>query len=349
MTDTETKVRSAFHSQGKACALLGSPFMGRLMPLLAERLATETSLGARLLAWDGDVGPAGQSVPLRTAGALHALVLDQADAALSAAYPPQDADDDTLWAAVDGALQRHADRIHVALDTPPQTNEVRRAVALLPAIWWLLAQTGARPVALSELGASAGLNLNLDRFGIETPHGSAGPHGSAVQLRPEWRNTAIPTPQTFDVIDRAGVDRNPIDVRDPSDVLRLTSYLWPDQPERLALTRGAIAMTPPKPDAGDAAPWLQQRLKTTFPGALHVVYTTIAWQYFPPESQAACTAALDAAGAEATQDSPLAHVAFEADGRRDGAALTLRLWPHAPEPQTLARADFHGRWVDWHG
>jgi hypothetical protein len=53
--------------------------MGRLMPLIAERLTAETAVGARILGWEGDVGPAGQSVPLRTAGALHALVLDGAD------------------------------------------------------------------------------------------------------------------------------------------------------------------------------------------------------------------------------------------------------------------------------
>lgn len=33
--------------------------------------------------------------------------------------------------------------------------------------------------------------------------------------------------------------------------------------------------------------------------------------------------------------------------RRDGAALHVRLWPHAPKRAELARADFHGRWVDW--
>jgi PTH1 family peptidyl-tRNA hydrolase len=77
MSETAARVRGAFRSQGKSCALLGSPFMGRLMPLIGERLTAETGVGARILGWEGDVGPAGQSVPLRTAGALHALVLDE--------------------------------------------------------------------------------------------------------------------------------------------------------------------------------------------------------------------------------------------------------------------------------
>jgi hypothetical protein len=348
VSETEARIRGAFRSQGKSCALLGSPFMGRLMPLIAERLTAETAVGARILGWEGDAGPSGQSVPLRTAGALHALVLDGADPALAAAYPPAATDDDVLWTAVDGALRDHADRIMTALDRAPQTNEIRRSAALLPALWWVLGQVGERPVALSELGASAGLNLLLDRFGIQTPQGLAGPADSTVQLRPEWRGTP-PAARPLNVVDRAGVDLHPIDVRAPGDALRLMSYLWPDQPDRMAMTRGAIGMSPTRPDEGDAASWLDARLAATRQGRLHVVYTTIAWQYFPIQTQQACTRSLDAAGARATADSPLAHIALEADGQRDGAALTVRLWPHAPTARLLARADFHGRWVDWRG
>jgi hypothetical protein len=175
-----------------------------------------------------------------------------------------------------------------ALERAPQTNEIRRSAILLPALWWVLAQTGDRPIALSELGASAGLNLMLDRFAIETPDGRAGPDGSPVRLRPEWRAPPPPA-RALRVVDRAGVDRHPIDAGDPADALRLMSYLWPDQPDRMAMTRGAIGMGPARPDEGDAAPWLKARL-TSRPGdCLHVVYTTVAWQYFPKETQEACT------------------------------------------------------------
>jgi hypothetical protein len=322
--------------------------MGRLMPLIAERLTARTAVGARILGWEGDVGPAGQSVPLRTAGALHALVLDKADPALTAAYPPAQVPDDTLWAAIEAAFERHEARIMAALDRAPQTNEIRRSAALLPALWWLQERVGARPIELSELGASAGLNLMLDRFAIKTPGGVAGPADSPVQLRPEWR-APPPAARRLEVLDRAGMDLHPIDAGAPADALRLMSYLWPDQPNRMAMTRGAIGMGPRRPDEGDAAPWLDRRLASRTLGRLHVVYTTIAWQYFPAETQRACTRSLERAGPRATADTPLAHLALEADGRRDGAALTVRLWPHAPDPTLLARADFHGRWVDWRG
>lgn len=355
MSGSEARVRGAFRSQGKSCALLGSPFMGRLMPLVGERLTTETAVGARILSWEGEVGPAGQSVPLRLAGALHGIVLDGADEDLRAVYPPFGAEDDALWAAISAALARHEGRIMAWLDHPPQTNEVRRSAALLPALWWLCDRIGTAPdLILSELGASAGLNLGFPSFAIDTPDRTIGPPLAPVRLRPEWRGAAVTVAPVGPVIDAAGVDRNPIDLGDPGQALRLLSYLWPDQPERLTLTRAAFGAVRNPPDWGDAAPWLAARLGhwLALPPAspsLHVVYNTVAWQYFPPETQAACTRALEDAGARTTPHHALAHVALEADGHRDGAALTVRLWPHAPDPRVVARADFHGRWVDWQG
>lgn len=370
MTEAEDRVRAAFHSQGKSCALLGSPFMGRLMPLMAARLTPGTAVGARILAWEGDVGPAGQSVPLRIAGALHGLVLSDMDERLAAVYPPYGSanappngppngpDDDTLWEAVEGAFLRHEAQVMDWLDHAPQTNEVRRCAALIPAVWWLCDTMGNAPdLILSELGASAGLNLaGVGGFGIDTPGGLAGPPGAKVRLGPEWRGRPLPPPGSGKVLATAGVDRNPIDVHDPVQALRLLSYLWPDQPERLTLTRAAFDLVREPPEHGDAAPWLSARLRrwaddTPRDGQplLHVVYNTIAWQYFAPETQAACTHALEHAGRASSPTHALAHVALEADGRRDGAALTVRLWPQHPEPRLLARADFHGRWVDWRG
>jgi hypothetical protein len=55
-----------------------------------------------------------------------------------------------------------------------------------------------------------------------------------------------------------------------------------------------------------------------------------------------------AAGSRATTDAPLARLAFEADGKPDGAALTLQIWPSGEKKQ-IGRGDFHGRWVDWRG
>ncbi len=329
------RLRDAFRHQADACETLGSPFMAGLMRLCADRLRPGTRVADRLLGWPGDVSSNGHSVPLRLAGALHGLVLQ--GHALGAVYPPQPMSAEALWTTVEATF--HTDEAHLMrwLDSAPQTNEVRRSAALLVAASGLSAQFGL-PLVLSELGASAGLNLNFDRYGL----GDYGDLSSAVQLTPRIAGP-LPPSAPIRVQSRAGVDLNPLDpVRDR---LRLLAYLWPDQPHRLALTRAALDLGPPMPDQGDAAAWLQARLDQPHEGALHLVFHTIAWQYFPRATKAACADALEAAGARATSSRPLAHLSMEADGNAQGAALTLKTWPKGSK-MTLGRVDFHGRWLN---
>ena len=99
---------------------------------------------------------------------------------------------------------------------------------------------------------------------------------------------------------------------------------------------------------GDAAEWLQAKLAKSEPGHLRMVYHTVAWQYFSPAVRLRCEAALQRAGAAANAEAPLAHVAMDAGGEGPGAELTLRLCNGIARAWLLGRADFHGRWVDWH-
>ena len=337
-------VRDAFRAQARACAGLGSPFMVRLMALAADRLAPGTPVADRILGWPGEAGPSGASVPLRLAGALHALVIDGTDPGLALVYPPAEASDDALWAAVETALLRHEARLLHGLDSPPQTNEVRRSAALLAAATWIAARLPL-PVVLSELGASAGLNLVFDRYALRAGGQTLGAEGSPVTLAPDWRGP-VPAPRTIAVTQRAGVDLSPLDPREASARLRLLAYLWPDQPQRRRLTEAAMALADTVPDRGDAAPWLERRLAERHEGRVHMVFHTVAWQYFPAETQARCSAALEAAGARADAHAPLARIGMEADATPGSAALTVTLWPGG-ETRELARVDFHGRAVDW--
>ena len=336
---SDTRLAEAFASQSRACASLGSPFMGRLMALFAERFTRDMPLGARLFDWPGDLTPRVHSVPLRVAGALHALKLS-GDAGLAAVYPPNAVPGDALWAAVLDAMARETAAIDRFIDSPPQTNEVRRAAVLIAAGHWLAGRYGL-PLRLSEMGASAGLNLMWDRFALETPEGRIGSEGPMV-LRPEMRGDT-PRGGPVEVIDREGVDLNPLDPE--TDALRLTAYLWPDQPDRLALTRAAIGLAEAPVVRGDAAPWVEARLAPR-PGTCHMVCSTIAFQYFLPDTQARITAAMEATGAAATEDTPLAWVWMEADDHPEGAGIGARLWP-GDERVDLGRVDYHGRWLDW--
>ncbi len=340
-------IRAFFEEQAEACTALGSPFTGRLLTLLAQKLAPDTAVGERILNWQGDASNRGDSVPLRLTGALHALVLQGKSPALIAAYPPNAVDDATLWQAVHSALTAHNDQLQDWLDSPPQTNEVRRAAALMPAMLSLQTMFNL-PLVISELGASAGLNLNWDRFELTLEGQKFGTPNATVQLAPDWSGPLPPqiAPQ---VIDKAGCDINPLDpVR---DALRLRAYIWPDQTDRMQRTEAAIAIAQQQnaPVARmDAEDWLKSRLSTRHHGAVHVVYHTVAWQYFPQATQNACEAALQQAGAAATAEAPLAHIGMEADGQGDGAGLTAQIWPGG-QKYNLGRADFHGRWVNWRG
>ncbi len=344
----EAAVRAAFRGQAEFCDLMGSPFTARLCRLLAGRLAPGDAVADRVLSWSGDPSNRADALPLRLAGALHALVLAGADADLAAAYPPNRAPDHALWSAVAAALRAHAPFVLDRLDGPPQTNEPQRSAALAPGFLTVVAETGL-PLVISEIGASAGLNLLWDRFRYRFGAADWGDPASPVRLAPDWRGPPPPLPPAR-VIARAGCDRAPIDPADPAAEARLLSFVWADQAARLDRLRAALALARaelPPVAREDAADWLEARLAVPRPGAAHVVAHSIVWQYLPAASRARIEAALSAAGARATREAPLAWLRLEPDGGAPGAAVTLTLWPGDGAPRRLARADFHGSWVDW--
>lgn len=322
--------------------------MGRLLTLLADHWPEDTALARKCLTFDGDIGPAGVSLPLRIAGGLHALRLKE-DANLAAIYPPNSVDDATLKDGVLAALRHHDSFLTEWIESPPQTNELRRSAALIPAAH-LLVQKLDLPIWLSELGASGGLNLMWDQFAVEANGWRLGPDDAVVTLQPKWDGPA-PVTATPIIAARRGVDLNPLDPTDADDLLRLTAYLWPDQPHRLANTRAAAGALPAPVDQGDAIFWLENRLNMAPEGHIHLIQNTVAWQYFPRTEQERGRMMLEQAGAKATATKPLAWLQLETDGDLHGlggAAITLQIWPTG-DVLPLGRADFHGRWVKWTG
>jgi hypothetical protein len=342
MADHTHPLREAFRTQAKACASLGSPFMARLCTTLSQALHPGTPLTDRLFDWPGNLGPSGHSLPLRLCGALHALCLG-GNADLAALYPPNNPSDAAFTKGIRDVIRTQSDAIDTWIDTPPQTNEVRRSATLIAAAHWLNSRFDL-PFRLSELGASAGLNLHFDRYALSIGKTILGPAGSALTLTPDWTGPLPPMPPP-QIAQRRGVDIHPLDMAQADDRLRLRAYLWPDQPNRLAPTNAAITLAEPAPDKGDAITWLAPRL-APMAGQLHLIYTTIAWQYFPAANQAQGTELIQQAGAQTTADAPLAWFQMESDGNGPGARLTMRLWP-GNHHYDMGRADFHGRWVHW--
>jgi hypothetical protein len=238
----------------------------------------------------------------------------------------------------------HAARILDWLERPPQTNEVRRAAAILPVLSGLQARLGL-PVRLLELGCSGGLNLWMDAFRADVGGRVLGDPVSDVVLAPAWSGPG-PEGEVPEIVARAGVDLAPVDPMTEEGRLRLLAYLWPDQPDRIARTDAAIRIARDRPatlDRADAGAWLDAVLERPAEGALTVVYHTVAWQYFPPASQARAESAMT----RAARKGPLARIGMEGDDGR-GASVSLTTWPSG-QAHEVARADFHGRWIEWKG
>lgn len=345
MTETEAAVRAIFAEQAGWCDRLDSPFTALLCRLLGERLDRSAETGRRLLDWPGGPPTIADAVPLRLCGGLNFLARSGADPALAACYPPNGLPNpETLWSAVRPALD--SPDLPAWLERAPQTNEVGRAAVLTSGLL-VIADCFAQPVELLELGASAGLNLLLDRYGYKLGGLMAGNPESPLQLVPEW--TGPPPPKSdLRVVARCGVDIAPLDVRADRD--RLLAYVWPDQVARLEQLEAALAIAaadPPPVEQGDAADWLDHRLSQPgAPGVTRVVLHSVAFHYFPADAQRRIAARMAECGAGASEDSPLAWLRYEHEPGDENFSLALRIWP-GDEKWRLAECHAHGRWLRW--
>lgn len=105
--------------------------------------------------------------------------------------------------------------------------------------------------------------------------------------------------------------------------------------------------TPAAVDRDDLASWVAAALAELRPGVTTVVYHTIVWPYLPDDIRTSAESAIDAAGAGATVDAPLALIAFE--GAADDPArieTQLTLWPGG-DRRLLAFASHHPTTVEW--
>lgn len=341
----EEAIRDAFRMQAAFCRSAGSPLTGDICAVLAERLDRKTRTGTAILDWPGN--PMGDALMMRITGGLNALARSGNDKKLSALYAARSGD---FAGEIPRALTEWDDWLLPWLDGPPQTNEVARAGALWPGIMAVAARFGP-DVELLELGASAGLNLNLDRFGYVLGGVAAGDPGSGVQLKPQWQGKA-PVSAPVNVVARAGVDQNPLDVSKPEVVEQLMAYVWPDQDERVARIGAAITLAranPPPISKADAADWLEDRLAQPQPeGVARIVYHSIVLQYVAPEGRARIGAAMQRAGAMASAQRPLAWLSYEFPAVAPAAEIRLTLWPGG-ESRLLGLAHPHGVVIDWAG
>jgi hypothetical protein len=218
MTPAETTVRDAFAAQAKTCSQRGSPFTGLLCEALGGILDHSTEVGRRVLGWSGRPDARGDSVPLRLAAGLHALVRRGRLPRLATLYPPHPPSDrETLETVLAEALAEAEADLLPWLDRPPQTNEPMRSGPLMAGLLVIAAEAGGLSFALHELGASAGLVLALDRYEHRLGGATAGTQGAQVRIDPAWDGGAPPATAPVRVARRRGCDLDPLDVTSAID------------------------------------------------------------------------------------------------------------------------------------
>ena len=274
-----------------------------------ERIALAIADDPESVALLLDDTPATARTPVLFLAVTHDLVLRGADPELAAIY--RGASDADPWPPFRHMVQTEAPAILDLMRTrTTQTNEVGRSANLLPIHRTLGAQRRAqgdhRPLALVEIGPSAGLNLFADQYDIayEHPDGTieqAGDPRSSVHLHCELRGAFAPSlagePPTIAV--RTGLDPAPIDLRSDAECRWLRACVWPgvpDRPERLA---GAIEQArahPPVLHTGDAATDLAPLLDTIDGDLIPVVTATWALAYLPGDRRRMVLETIDTIG-----------------------------------------------------
>ena len=198
----------------------------------------------------------GQDRPVLWLAALHDLVLRQPDVPAARWYASVVGRDRVPfgdpWTDVRRTVLAHADELRAVIGSrTTQTNEVNRSVYLAPSLALACRDQPDRPVVLVELGASAGLLLQVDRYRIELDGGRgrvvlgdptstvrcAGRDRSHLPVGDPAEPLELPT-----VAGRRGIDRHPVDLDDTDAVRWLEACLWPDVPGRVERFRSAVSL-----------------------------------------------------------------------------------------------------------
>jgi hypothetical protein len=337
----------AFRGQARGCTNAGSPIYAELLERAAEDVA-QGGLFADVVA-DYRGQPMLDALPLRLLGRAHALVLAGEAPGLARFYPSAGGryESDGAWRALVELIGARRDVFHAAASHwRVQTNEVRRSAVLLPGFLRVAARTQL-PLRLREIGASSGLNQYFDRYRYELGPHRFGDPASPLALSSDWEGPPPDLAAPLRVADRRGCDVAPIDLRDPAEQLKLQSFIWPEQLDRLERLRAAIAVVaadPPRIDAIPAGEWVERHAAPE-PGVATVLFHSVVWWYIPEAERARITETMEQAAARATAAAPLAWLRMEGV-KVEEAELRLRLWPNGDDV-LLAGVHWHGAKVRW--
>lgn len=243
-----------------------------------------------------------------------------------------------------------------------QTNEVNRCSYLLPALATVAARR-QRPLALLEIGSSAGLLLNFDRYSYRydaAAFGTPSPVSVVAELRGPLPPTNVP-----DVGWRLGVDRAPIDVFDEDETRWLLANVYPGDTDRFARTSAALAVArqhPPPVVVGEASDLHDLALRAPRSLPLTVI-TTALLMYLDAASRIRFRRSVERLGEDRPVDWLMCEPAAVLEGLGSDVAMLVPQFKGGAEfvgpvvhiasdqarPQLLASTGPHGRWINWIG
>jgi hypothetical protein len=165
-----------------------------------------------------------------------------------------------------------------------QTNEPGRS-AVLQAVISDLAGEERSPVSVIEVGTSAGINLHFDQFPVRSADDGNPLTLVCDDLTPIDRTRPLPP-----VVQRVGIDPNPLNLSDEDDRLWLKSCLWPEQRRRHERFDAIVAARPTWPRTTTLTGTVQQRLRdalaiTNGDTTLRIIFNTWVAFYFSPEER----------------------------------------------------------------
>lgn len=188
-----------------------------------------------------------------------------------------------------------------------QTNEPGRSAPLYGALPWL-ADRHRLPVRLLEIGASAGLNLQVDRYRYLVRGSPLGDPASPLSFVEPWEGVPVRDPWSVQrllrVTERRGCDPAPLDVATAQGTSTVLSYIWPDERERLARVKRAIQVARRRPvcvEAAAASPWIKKRLAERQADGLTVVWQSVVRQYLDDGERRDLDSSMEEAGSEASE------------------------------------------------
>ncbi len=233
-----------------------------------------------------------------------------------------------------------------------QTNVIQRTVCLLPAFAEVLNRYGEAPLSLVQVGSSAGLNLNWDRFSYEYRRGGvpelAWGAESSVTVDCELRGGMVPAllKARVEVASRVGIDINLIDIKDEDAVRWLRALIWPDHVARRERLSAAIEVArryPVDVQKGDAVELLPELLETAPDGSHIVAFATIVRYQFTREARADLFDAM----AEHSLRRPVTFISGDSKGGAHSFLTLMRFEDGRQTAEVLGHCNPHGHWLDW--